>query len=51
MLTNQLKTNDLRNIKEAFILEHFFNIFPAFRKLCSLEFSYLFIIALQIGKP
>ena len=50
MLTDKLKSNNLRDIKDASVLEHSFNIFPAFKKLRSSEFSYLFIVVLQIWK-
>lgn len=48
MSTDQLKSNDLRDVEEISILEHFFNIFPAFKKLCNSYFFYFLIFALQI---
>ena len=49
--TDQLKSNNLKDVKKAPILENSFNVFPAFRKLYSFEFFCLFIVALQVWKP
>ena len=35
MSSDQLRSNGLRNVKKAPILEHSFNIYPSFRKFCS----------------
>ena len=43
---DQLELNNFRNIRKAFILEHFFNILSAFKKLRSLKFFCLIVIAL-----
>ena len=48
MLIDKLKSNDLKNVREALILEHSFNIYPFFKKLCSSQFFYLIVVALQI---
>ena len=48
MLTDQLRSNDLRSVREASILEHSFDIFPSFRKVCSTQFSCLIVVALQV---
>ena len=48
MSTDQLQSNDLRNVREAFILEHSFNIFPSFRKHYSSQFLCLIVVALQV---
>ena len=48
VLTDQLRSNNLRNIREALILKHSLNIFLAFRKLYIPQFSCLLIIVLQI---
>ena len=46
MSTDQLQFNDLKDIKEAPILEYSLNIFPFFRKLFNSQFSYFIVIAL-----
>ena len=48
MLIDQLQLNDLRDIKEASILEHSLNIFSSFKKVWSPQFSYLIVVALQV---
>ena len=48
MLTNQLQSNDLRDVKKASILEHSLDVFLSFKKVCSLQFLCLIIVALQI---
>ena len=48
MSTNQFRSNDLRNIGKAFILEHSLDIFPSFKKVCSPQFPCLIIVALQV---
>ena len=48
MSTDQLKSNDLKDIGKAFILKHSLNIFPAFKKLYSVQFPCLLIVVLQI---
>ena len=48
MSTDQLQLNDLRNVREASILEHSLDVFLSFRKVCSLQFPYLIIVALQV---
>ena len=48
ILTDKLRSNDFRNVKEALILKHSFDIYPSFKKLCSLQFFYLIVIILQI---
>lgn len=45
---DQLRSNNLRNIGKAAILEHFFNIFLALREFYNLQFFCLIIIAFQI---
>ena len=55
MSIDQLRSNNLKDIREDQILEHSFNIFPALKKLCSLQFlcfknSFLFGIPLRIFK-
>ena len=48
ILTNQFRSNDLKDIKEAPILEHSLNIFPSFKKVYSPQFLCPIIIALQV---
>ena len=48
MSINQFRFNNHKDLGETLILKHFLDIFPAFKKLCSLDFLCLFIIALQI---
>ena len=48
MLTDQLKSNNLRHVEKTPILEHFLNIFLALKKLYSSQLSCLFVVALQI---
>ena len=48
MLTNQLRSNDFRDVGKTPILEHFYDIYPSFWKVCSPQFSCLIVVALQI---
>ena len=48
MSTHQFRSNDLRNVGEASILEHSFDVFPSFRKLCSPQFPCLIVVTLQV---
>ena len=48
MPTDQLQSNDPRNVRKASILKHSFNVFPSFRKLYNPQFFCLIIVALQV---
>ena len=48
MSIDQFRSNNFRNVGEASILEHFLNVFSFFRKLCSPQFPYLIVVALQV---
>ena len=46
MSTDQLKLNDLKDLREAFILEHSLDLYPSFKKLYILQFLCLIVIVL-----
>ena len=48
MSINQLRLNNLRDVREVSILEHSHNIFSSFRKLYSPQSFCLIVVALQI---
>ena len=48
MLTNELRLNDLRNVRETSMLEHSLNVFLSFKKVCSLQFPCLIVVALHV---
>ena len=48
ILTDQLRSNNFRDVKKVLILEHSLNIFSYFKKLYSLQFSCLIVVFFQI---
>ena len=48
--TYDLETDDLWEVWEPLVLEHFLDVFPAFRKAFSSQRYCFFVVVLQLGK-